>query len=83
MMEKEGFNAVPAKYDPYPKTNDSYFNGGYNTRFFTSDKYPKVFGWQIESNYDGVRDKTGRPIFASAFSKVIMQYLKNSIQYVP
>jgi hypothetical protein len=83
MMENEGYRSVPSKLDPYPKTNESYFNGGYNTRLYTSERYPKVFGWQIESNLDGVRDKAGRPLFANAFSKVIMQYLKNSIQYEP
>lgn len=83
MMENEGYRSVPSKLDPYPKTEESYFNGGYNTRLYTSEKYPKVFGWQIEANLDGVRDKAGRPLFANAFSKVIMQYLKNSIQFEP
>lgn len=83
MMENEGFASVPAKLDPYPKTEEAYFNGGYNTRLYTSDKFPKVFGWQIESNMSGVRDKTGRPLFADAFTTVTMQYLKNTIQYAP
>jgi hypothetical protein len=83
MMENEGFRSVPSKLDPYPKTQESFFNGGYNTRTFTSEKYPKVFGWQIEANLDGVRDKAGRPLFANAFSKVIMQYLENSIRFEP
>lgn len=83
MMESEGFASVPARLDPYPKTDESYFTGGYNTQLYTSGKYPEVFGWQIEANYDGVRDRAGRPLFANVFSTVIMQYLKNTIQYVP
>jgi hypothetical protein len=33
-------------------------------------------GWQIESNMKGVRDKAGRPVFAAAFSKVIVKYIE-------
>ncbi len=83
MMETEGFASVPAKLDPYPKTDESYFTGGYNTKLYTAGKYPKAFGWQIEANMNGVRDNAGRPLFADAFSTVIMQYLKNTMQYVP
>lgn len=75
MMANEGFPAVPSAQDPYPLEGQKFFNGGYNTKRYTSKKYPAVIGWQIESNMRGVRDSSGRPVFAAAFSKVITRYI--------
>lgn len=75
LMANEGFPSVPSAQDPFPVEGQKYFNGGYNTRRYTASNYPQVIGWQIESNMKGVRDKTGRPVFAAAFSKVITRYL--------
>jgi surface protein len=80
LIAKKGFPAVPSRQDPYPLQGDPYFDGGYNTRRYTSSKYPRVFGWQIESNYKGVRDAKGRPKFAEAFAKVIMTYINENIK---
>jgi hypothetical protein len=80
LITKEGFDAVPAKQDVAPLEGDKYFNGGYNTRRYTSEKYPNVFGWQIESNYKGVRDATGRPQFAKAFADVMASYFKTYLK---
>jgi hypothetical protein len=76
LITAAGFEAVPSKQDNAPLEEDKYFNGGYNTRRYTSEKYPNVFGWQIESNYKGVRDKAGSPLFAKSFAEVIASYLK-------
>lgn len=76
LITSAGFDAVPAKQDVAPLEEDKYFNGGYNTRRYTSIKYPNVFGWQIESNFKGVRDAAGRPAFAKAFVEVMAQYFK-------
>lgn len=76
LISKEGFDAVPSKQDVAPLEEDKYFNGGYNTVRYTSSKYPNVFGWQIESNYKGVRDAAGRPAFAKAFVDVMGNYFK-------
>src|SRR5690606_36605764 len=73
-----GSPAVPAKQDRYISDGGKYFNGGYNTRRYTSSKYPQVFGWQIQSYYQGVRDPAGRPVFASAFAQSIMESLKEN-----
>lgn len=82
-IEAKGFNAVPSLNDPFPQPGDNFFNGGYNSRRYTSATYPKVFGWQIESNFTGVRSAAGRPLFAKAFAGVIIEYLQESMNYKP
>ncbi len=76
-MYNDKFASVPSQQDPFPNEDEKYFNGGYNTKRYTSSKYPKVFGWQIESNYKGVREPYNRPLFARAFCKNILQYMKD------
>ncbi|MBA9079292.1 hypothetical protein [Rufibacter quisquiliarum] len=83
LIRNEGFAAVPSKQDPYPLSNQPYFSGGYNTRTYTSANFPKVHGWQIECNMTGVRDTNGRPLFAAAFAKAIMQYYANNTSLRP
>jgi len=80
LITSSGFDAVPSKQDVAPLEEDKYFNGGYNTKRYTSTKYPKVFGWQIESNFKGVRDAAGRPAFAKAFADVMAKYLKTYLK---
>ena len=76
LMEKSGFPAVPSLGNPYPKQGEPYFNGGYNTRTYTSSKYPKVFGMQIEANFRGVRDsEENRKKFSKAFTQSVTSYL--------
>ncbi len=74
-----GFAAVPAATDPAPAVGDPYFDGGYNTAWYTGNGYPKVFGWQIETNYTGLRDNyTDRVAFAKAFMRSIIAYFNNN-----
>ncbi|OFI32705.1 hypothetical protein BFC17_06005 [Alteromonas lipolytica] len=76
LLAKAGFPGVPSQSDPFPQEGEPYFNGGYNTRRYTSADYPKVFGLQIEANFDGVRDTAeNRKKFAAAFAKSINEYL--------
>ena len=75
LMANQGIAAVPSKQDPFPVGDDKYFNGGYNTKRYTSTNYPKISGWQIESNYKGVRDEAGRPLFAKAFVNTMSEWL--------
>lgn len=44
LITKAGLDAVPAKQDVAPFADDKYFDRGYNTRRYTSSKYPNVFG---------------------------------------
>jgi len=78
LITSKGSPAIPSKQDPYIADGGKYFNGGYNTRRYTSAQYPQVFGWQIESNYKGVRDPAGRPVFSKAFADSIMDFLKKN-----
>ena len=78
LIADKGFAAVPSKQDKAPLVSERFFNGGYNTSYYTSPKYPHVFGFQIESNYKGVRDPLGRPLFAAAFSETILTYLEKT-----
>ena len=80
LMAQQGIDAVPSKQDKAPLEDDKYFNGGYNTVRYTSNKYPNVFGWQIESHYKGVRDAEGRPAFAKAFVDVMGSYFKTYLK---
>jgi len=80
IMEDEGIPSVPSFQDPFPYPGEAYFNGGYNTRRYTSDDYADVFGWQIEANFDGVRDSDeNRSKFAKAFSEAIMVQLEEYV----
>ncbi len=40
----------PGKQDTDPLQDQKYFDGGYNTKRYTSEAYPNVFGLQIETN---------------------------------
>lgn len=80
IMENEGVASVPSLQDPFPYSHEAYFTGGYNTRRYTSEDYPETFGWQIEANFEGVRDSDeSRSAFSKAFSKAIMVQLEEYI----
>lgn len=84
MMANRAFPSVPSQQDPAPLVTDLYFDGGYNTQRYCSGAYPKVFGWQIESNYSGVRDnQTNRVSFAKAFLQSIMQFYSSNTTMLP
>jgi hypothetical protein len=82
-MAEAGFPSVPSLQDPFPLEGQKFFGGGYNTKRYTGPEYPGVFGWQIESNMKGVRDKSGRPLFAEAFGRVIVELLREHRGWAP
>jgi N-formylglutamate amidohydrolase len=75
-FESNGFPAVPSLQDPYPKSDEAYFTGGYNTRRYTSKDHPKVFGLQIEANYKVRASEENREKFSEGFVKSITSYLE-------
>lgn len=77
LLMDRGIAATPSLGDPHPLEGEKFFAGGYNTRRYTTADYPKVFGWQIECNYKGIRDTdTGRMKFASALVESYLEYVK-------
>ena len=84
LMASNNFPSVPSQQDAAPLVSDLYFDGGYNTQRYCSSAYPKVFGWQIESNYTGVRNnQVNRVNFAKAFLQSIMQFYKTNTSMDP
>ncbi|MFZ1306902.1 MAG: hypothetical protein WAT20_11115 [Ferruginibacter sp.] len=84
LMANNNFPAVPSQQDVAPLVTDLYFDGGYNTQRYCAAAYPKVFGWQIESNYTGVRNnQANRVNFAKAFLQSIMQFYTTNTSMDP
>lgn len=84
LMANKGFPSVPSAQDPAPLAADPYFDGGYNTQRYTSLLYPKVYGWQIETHFTGVRDnQTSRVSFAKAFLQSIMEFYSRNTSMQP
>jgi hypothetical protein len=82
LMANKNFAAVPSLQDAAPLVGDSYFDGGYNTSTYCN--YAKVFGWQIENNYTGVRDNaTSRTAFAKAFLQSLMEFYSRNTSMQP
>jgi hypothetical protein len=82
MMANRNIPSVPSQQDMAPLVTDTYFDGGFNTATYCN--YPKVFGWQIESNFTGVRDNANnRTIFAKAFAQSIMEYYTTNTTMQP
>ena len=74
LISELGIPSVPSKADPYVQRGQSYFNGGYNTKYYTSESYPYVYGWQIEVNSEARNTKEKREKFAQAFGKAIKEF---------
>jgi hypothetical protein len=78
-MTNNGFETVPSAQIPAPGISDPFFDGGYNTDRYTNSAYPNVWGWQIETNYTGVRDsKNSYAAFAKAFLRSVMHYFSSN-----
>jgi N-formylglutamate amidohydrolase len=84
LLAEKNIPTVPSAQDPAPLTDDPYFDGGYNTKKYTAAAYPKVYGWQLEANYTGVRDnKTNRIKFAKAFLQSVMEFYSRNTSMQP
>lgn len=77
IIASKGIPAVPSMQDKAPTSTESYFDGGYNTKRYTSTtSYPNVFGWQIESNKEVRFSATQRSVFAKALAQSIIEFYK-------
>ncbi|MSP85720.1 MAG: T9SS type A sorting domain-containing protein [Flavobacteriaceae bacterium] len=84
LLANEGLLAVPSTQIPFPGSANSYFNGGYTTEIHTCFN-PAVTtnGFQMELNYDGVRNTTSnRTLFAEKFKNVVLNYLNTHTNVV-
>lgn len=73
-LVNNGIPATPSKQDLVPTKEELFFSGGDNTRRFTGEKYPNVFGLQIEC------DKTARSVAkrdetAKGIVEAVVQYM--------
>lgn len=75
LMAERGIPCVPSLQDPYPMASEPFFNGGFNTRQYTSPAYPEVAGWQIETNRDARDTPQRRSTFAKAFCDSYFDYI--------
>lgn len=76
LLDNKGYPSVPSSNDMYPKVNESYFTGGYNTYTYGSRNEGSVDAIQLELNKKGVRENIDEvENFATALSTVITEYL--------
>lgn len=77
LLHQGGYASVPSQTDPYPQTDEPYFNGGYITGQYGSLQGGTLDAIQIEHNMTGVRDtKANRIRYAQVLATVIDAYLQ-------
>ena len=84
LLTNLGFPAVPSQQIPYPGATASYFSGGYTTASHTCfDPTITTNGFQMELNYDGVRNSnSNRILFADKFKNAVLEYLNTHTNVV-
>jgi len=77
LMAEHGFPSTPSAAIPKPTT--PFFRGGYNTGRHARDAVP-LAGFQIETNFTGVRDKpANHQRFAKALYASLVVYLEANV----
>ena len=74
LLVNNGIASTPSKQDLVPQKGEAFFSGGDNTRRFTGQKYPNVFGLQIECDRTA-RSETKRYDTAKSIAEAIVQYM--------
>jgi N-formylglutamate amidohydrolase len=84
LLTNAGIPAVPSMQIPFPGSTNSYFSGGYTTANHTCfDPTIPTNGFQMELNYDGVRNSSSNRIaFADKFKNVVLEYLNTHTNVV-
>jgi hypothetical protein len=83
MIEEYGYPSVPSASTPAPLSGEAYFSGGYNTARHASRDSGRISGFQVECNYDGIRDsRAHRERFARSMACAIDRYI-DSFYTVP
>lgn len=74
-LEDKGYPSVPSMKDPYPLTDDPYFNGGYNTLNHGSNPGGTIDAIQLEL-YSAIRFNSSlRKKFAENFTEILQSYI--------
>jgi N-formylglutamate amidohydrolase len=81
LMEEKGYPSVPSLKHPFPKPEDPYFSGGYNTSRHGSSTGGTIDGIQIELDEVLRTDDRRRGQLAVDLATVLIDFLK--IHYFP
>ena len=76
MLENRGYTVVPSLNIPFPKENEPFFSGGFDTEKHSSATSGTVDGIQVEIGMELRKDPVKRIEFAEALSEVVLKYLK-------
>ncbi len=74
LFEQRGYPAVPSLYDPFPLSNEPYFNGGYNTRRHSSLDSGSIDGVQIECNQSIRFNVQNRLDFGDSLAEILFDF---------
>lgn len=76
LLNNKGFPSVPSSSDPFPKTGEPYFTGGYNTdRHGSKNNDGAIDAIQIELNQDVRFNESTRNILTDSLSQIILNYI--------
>ena len=81
LLEEKGYPCVPSLKHPFPKPDEPYFSGGYNTTRHGSSSGGTIDGIQIELDEALRSDPRRREQLAIDLSSVLVDFLK--IHYFP
>ena len=76
MLENRGYTTVPSLNIPFPKEDEPFFSGGFNTEKHSSRSGGTVDGIQVEIGLELRMEPVGRIEFAKTLSEVVLKYLK-------
>jgi N-formylglutamate amidohydrolase len=76
IMEELGYSAVPSATTPFPRSNEPFFSGGYNTMVHGSSGGGKVDGIQIELDLELRSDLNKRADLENDLAEALVEFLK-------
>ncbi|HHH54948.1 MAG TPA: hypothetical protein ENK91_14895, partial [Bacteroidetes bacterium] len=74
ILQNKGFASVPSRANPFPKDNEPYFSGGYNTGRHGSSVDGTVDAVQLELNHDIRFDDELRSVFVDSLVEALIEY---------
>ena len=81
LLAQKNYPAVPSSNIAFPKDDEAYFRGGYNTRRHSKTDSVTLDGIQIECNHDIRFEEAARNQFADSLAVVLLDFLE--IHYFP